>query len=104
MSAAPLNVGPIGPEPAGATPIAEEDLGGLIPDFVATRADLNRVELESITRSLPQLLASARSGGPHAILDYRFMTDLRRRMFAEVWRWPAPFADGRPTSGSCRAT
>jgi Fic-DOC domain mobile mystery protein B len=87
MSTLPLNVGPIGPEPAGATPIAEEDLEGLIPDFVATRADRNRVELESITRSLPQLLASARSVGPHAVLDYRFMIDLHRRMFAEVWRW-----------------
>ena len=59
MNTAPINVGPIGPEPAGATPIAEEDLEGLIPDFVATRADLNRVELESITRSLPALLAAA---------------------------------------------
>ncbi len=87
MNTAPINVGPIGPEPAGATPIAEEDLEGLIPDFVATRADLNRVELESITRSLPALLAAARSGGPHTILEYGFMIDLHRRMFADVWRW-----------------
>jgi Fic-DOC domain mobile mystery protein B len=54
---------------------------------VATRADLNRVELESITRSLPPLLAAARSGGPHTILEYGFMTDVHRRMFADVWRW-----------------
>jgi Fic-DOC domain mobile mystery protein B len=82
-----FNVGAIGPEPAGATPIAEEDLEGLIPDFVATRADLNRVEFESIARSLPRLLAIARSGGPVAVLDYGFLVDLHRRMFAEVWRW-----------------
>jgi len=28
--------GTIGPEPSGATPIEDEDLEGLIPDFVAT--------------------------------------------------------------------
>lgn len=42
-----FNVRTIGPEPPGATPIEEEDLEGLIPDFVATRADLNGVEYES---------------------------------------------------------
>lgn len=43
----------IGPEPNGATPIEEEDLNGLIPDFVATRADLNRVEYDNISKALP---------------------------------------------------
>lgn len=43
----------IGPEPAGATPIDEEDLSELTPDFVATRADLNQVEFENISRALP---------------------------------------------------
>lgn len=83
----PINVGPIGPEPDGGTPLSDEELGGLIPDFVATRGDLNRVELESITGALPRLLALAHSGGPHAVLDYGFLLDVHRRMFAPVWRW-----------------
>ncbi len=87
MSATSPNTGPIGPEPAGATPLDEEDLEGLIPSFVATRADLNRVELESITGSLPRLLTLARTGGPHAVLDYGFLLNLHRRMFSDVWRW-----------------
>lgn len=82
-----LNVGTIGPEPQGATPLPEEDLEGLIPDFAATRADLNRVEFESILRNLPRLLAIARSGGPTVVLDYGFLVDLHRRMFSDVWRW-----------------
>jgi Fic-DOC domain mobile mystery protein B len=82
-----IDFGPIGPEPAGATPIAEEDLDGLIPDFVATRADLDRVEFESIARSLPRLLSAARSGGPESVLNYGFMLDVHRRMFSDVWRW-----------------
>jgi hypothetical protein len=43
----------IGPEPYGATPLEAEDLEGLIPDFVATRADLNQVEFENIIKALP---------------------------------------------------
>lgn len=82
-----FNVAPIGSEPAGATPIEEEDLEGLIPDFVATRADLNQVEFESIARSLPAVRRLARSAGPEAVLDYTFLVDLHRRMFTEVWRW-----------------
>ena len=56
----------IGPEPSGATPIEDEDLEGLIPDFVATRADLNQVEFENITAALPWAHAQARSLGPEA--------------------------------------
>lgn len=46
----------IGREPAGATLIAPEDLEGLIPDFVATRTDLNVVEFENLSGN------SARAG------------------------------------------
>ena len=48
-----FNVRTIGPEPSGATPLEEEDLDGLIPDFVATRADLNQVEFENIAKAVP---------------------------------------------------
>lgn len=82
-----FNLRTIGPEPAGATPIAEEDLEGLIPDFVATRADLNLVEFESIAAALPWALREAASRGPQGILDHAFMIALHRRMFGEVWTW-----------------
>ena len=83
----PLNVKPIGQEPAGATPIEDEELEGLIPNFVATRADLNQVEYENIARHLPDALRFARANGPDAVLDYAFMLRLHRAMFGEVWRW-----------------
>ena len=76
----------IGPEPSGATPIEGEDLEGLIPDFVATRADLNQVEFENITAALPWARAST-FAGPEGILDYGFMLTLHRRMFGDVWSW-----------------
>ncbi|MGH2831412.1 MAG: mobile mystery protein B, partial [Solirubrobacteraceae bacterium] len=77
----------IGPEPSGATPLQQEDLQGLIPDFVATRADLNQVEFENITRAIPWARRQALSFGAEGILDYGFMLTLHRRMFGDVWRW-----------------
>jgi Fic-DOC domain mobile mystery protein B len=77
----------LGPEPSGATPLEQEDLEGLIPDFVATRADLNQVEFENITNALPWAHRQARTLGPDGILDYGFMMTLHRRMFGDVWAW-----------------
>jgi len=82
-----FSVRTIGPEPTGATPIEDEDLEGLIPDFVATRADLNQVEFENITRALPWAIEQTQSFGPHAILQYSFLMDLHKAMFADVWKW-----------------
>ncbi len=94
MSASPehsapseFNVCTIGPEPSGATPIEQEDLDGLIPDFVATRADLNQVEFENITKALAWARRQAISLGPDGVLEYGFMMSLHRRMFGDVWRW-----------------
>jgi Fic-DOC domain mobile mystery protein B len=67
--------------------MGKEDLQGLIPGFVATRADLNQVEFENITKVLPWSQQQARSLGPEGILDYGFMVTLHRRMFGDVWTW-----------------
>jgi hypothetical protein len=68
-----FNIRTIGPEPSGATSLEEEDLEGLIPDFVATRADLNQVEFENITKALPWAQRQALMLGPEGMLDYGFM-------------------------------
>lgn len=82
-----FNARTIGPEPAGATPIADEDLEGLIPDFVATCADLNQVEFENIAKALPWARQQARTLATGGILDSGFMMNLHRRMFGDVWAW-----------------
>jgi Fic-DOC domain mobile mystery protein B len=82
-----MSVRNIGPEPSGATPIDDEGLAGLIPDFVATRADLNQVEFENITKALPWAYRRAESAGPDGVLSHGFMLDLHRRMFGDVWSW-----------------
>jgi len=82
-----FNLRTIGPEPAGATPIEEEDLEGLIPDFVATRADLNQVEFENISKAVPWAQRQATSLGPKGVLGHGFMMALHKRMFGDVWTW-----------------
>ena len=80
-------LGAIGPEPVGATPIEAEDLDGLIPDFVATRADLNQVEFENIANALPWAMRQARVGGAPRLFESAFVFELHRRMFGDVWTW-----------------
>ncbi|MBI4318355.1 MAG: mobile mystery protein B [Chloroflexi bacterium] len=77
----------IGHEPSGATLIADEDLEGLIPEFIATRADLNLVEYENIAKAIPWATRQAGLVGPLGVLDYRFLFTLHRKMFGDVWRW-----------------
>lgn len=77
----------IGPEPQGTTPLEEEDLKGLKPDFVATRSDLNQVEYENIAKALPWAEEQARRLGPLRLLEYSFLFALHRRMFEDVWSW-----------------
>jgi Fic-DOC domain mobile mystery protein B len=81
-----LGLKSIGPEPVGATPLDEEDLKGLIPDFVATRADLNQVEYENIAKALPWARRQARLRGTAAVLQYSFIFELHRQMFGGTQR------------------
>jgi Fic-DOC domain mobile mystery protein B len=81
-----FDVRTIGREPAAA-PLGGEDLLGLIPGFVATRADLEQVEFENINRALPWAELQARSLGPEGILEYGFLFTLHGRMFGDVWTW-----------------
>jgi Fic-DOC domain mobile mystery protein B len=77
----------IGREPTGATPLEEEDLEGLIPDFVINRSDLNKVEFDNIANALPWALRQARILGPEGLLEHGFLLKLHRQMFCDVWKW-----------------
>jgi Fic-DOC domain mobile mystery protein B len=84
---ATFNLRTVGPDVDGATPIDEDELAELIPDFVVTRADLNLVEYENIANALPWARTQATRGGPGRILDYSFVFELHKRMFNDVWKW-----------------
>ena len=80
-------VGSLGHEPDGATPLEDEDLAGLIPSFVATRADLNVVEFDNISKAIPWARREARRRGSSDMMRIDFLFDLHRRMFGDVWNW-----------------
>jgi Fic-DOC domain mobile mystery protein B len=69
------------------TPLAEEEKEGLIPSWLTFRHELNAVEQENI------LLAEqwAFSGRKREILTEKFIRELHKRMFGNVWKWAGTF-------------
>lgn len=77
----------LGPDPAGATPLDDEDLEGLIPEHITTRAELNQAEFENLLRALPWAERQAERTGPVELLTYGFLFKLHQQMFGDVWAW-----------------
>lgn len=73
-------------EPADATPLPPEERADLIPAHIAYRAELNAAEQENIARGQDWALARKRD-----LLSEKFIRDLHRRMFGDVWRWAGKF-------------
>ena len=69
----------------GQTPLDADEADGLIPSWVATRADLDRVEQEGVARAIGW--SRGRRLQPHDIVDEPFVRQLHKRMFGNVWRW-----------------
>jgi Fic-DOC domain mobile mystery protein B len=73
-------------EPDYATPLTAEERVELIPAHIAYRAELNQAEQENIARGQDWALARKRD-----LLSEKFITDLHKRMFGDVWRWAGKF-------------
>jgi Fic-DOC domain mobile mystery protein B len=74
-------------EPPGATPLDEEDLGGLIPTWIATRGDLNVAERDNIVAAMVWAFTPRRPWATSRLLTRDTMATIHRRMFVDVWRW-----------------
>jgi Fic-DOC domain mobile mystery protein B len=70
----------------GATPIDPDEAAGLIPDWLATKSQLNRLEAENIAAA-----AAWASSGRADILRSHYVRELHKRMFGEVWAWAGTF-------------
>lgn len=70
----------------GNTPLTPEEREGLIPSWIATRADLNRAEFDNISRAHAWAAARARD-----VLDFDVLLTLHRQMYGRVWRWAGDF-------------
>ncbi len=78
---------PLLPLGDGHTPLEGDDREGLKLTYVTTRSELNEAEQENILR--------ARQGRRHptlqALLDDKYLRDLHRAMFGDVWAWAGSY-------------
>lgn len=74
-------------EPDGATPLDPGEREGLRFRHITTRGELNELEQANIQSGL--LWLGRRRRGE--VLDERFMRELHRRLFGEVWNWAGEF-------------
>jgi fido (protein-threonine AMPylation protein) len=73
-------------QPDDATPLTPDEMRDLIPAHIAYRRELNEAEQENISRAQDWALNRRRDP-----LSEKFVKDLHRRMFGDVWRWAGRF-------------
>lgn len=74
--------------PDGATPLDSAETEGLLPHHVMTRAELDELEEANIQIGMEWALTTAVLNRRRAdVLTERFLYELHRRMFDEVWDW-----------------
>ena len=69
----------------GQTPLTDEDAAGLVPTWIATRADLYRAEQANILDAATW--AARRRWTTANLLAVDALVGLHRRMFDDVWTW-----------------
>ena len=74
-----------GDDAAGATPLTNEDIDGLIPTFVATRADLNLAEQANIETATLWAFGRRRVASTDRLLTIAYADRVHQRMFADAW-------------------
>lgn len=74
-------------DPPGATPLDAQDLEGLIPGHISTRAELNAWEQANILRAMERL----RRRRSREVLDDVFLRKLHTWMFGDTWRWAGEY-------------
>jgi len=73
--------------PEHATPIDPNEIAGLIPSHVSTRAKLDRVEQDNILEA-ENWLSQRR---PKNVISDEFIRKLHQRMFNRVWKWAGKY-------------
>jgi Fic-DOC domain mobile mystery protein B len=74
--------GPLDERDDAATPLSAEERDGLVPSYITLRGELNEAEQANILEAEGWALARKRN-----VLDERFLNNLHKRMFGNVWRW-----------------
>ncbi|MBN2456315.1 MAG: mobile mystery protein B [Sedimentisphaerales bacterium] len=81
--------------PQGTAPLNKDDIEGLLPIHITTRAELDRWEQDNINEALAWL----ENRKPKDILNETFMKLLHRKMFGNVWKWAGKFRQSNKNIG-----
>jgi Fic-DOC domain mobile mystery protein B len=76
-----------GDEPDGATPLGEDEKEGLRFKHITTRGELDQLEQANIVEGLQWLKKQKNAD----ILSEKFVRDLHKRLFGQVWVWAGEF-------------
>ncbi|HUU52254.1 MAG TPA: mobile mystery protein B [Candidatus Heimdallarchaeota archaeon] len=69
--------------PPGATPLTPEDLEGLLPKYITTRAELNDAEFRNISEAAKKYFLSRKTFQ----LTIGNLYKIHKEMFGHVWKW-----------------
>jgi Fic-DOC domain mobile mystery protein B len=81
--------------PPGATPLNPDEINGLIPTHITSRAELDRWEQDNINEALLWLQRQKRK----EVLNESFMKQLHKKMFCHVWKWAGNFRQSEKNIG-----
>lgn len=73
---------PLLQEDDAATPLSAEERDGLIPAYITLRRELNEAEQKNILAADQWAFSRRRE-----VLEKRFLLNLHKRMFGNVWNW-----------------
>jgi Fic-DOC domain mobile mystery protein B len=81
----------------GQTPLSEEELDGLKILSISTREELDEFEQFNIEKAIQWTLGKKIQ--PKDLLSEKFIKDLHKRMYGEVWKWAGSFRTSEKNLG-----
>lgn len=75
----------------GQTPLDEDEKEGLLLSSVTTREDLDEVEQRNIEQAVQWTYQRRARFTADEILTEKFVNELHKRMFGDVWKWAGTF-------------
>jgi Fic-DOC domain mobile mystery protein B len=73
----------------GQTPLDEEEKDGLLIPTIATRGELDEFEQQNIEQAIQWMLM--RLFKPELIFTEKFIRNVHKRMYANIWAWAGDF-------------
>lgn len=81
----------------GQTPLSEEEMEGLMISSITTRGELNEFEQYNIEKAIEWTLGLKIT--PKQLLSEKFIKDLHKKMYKDVWKWAGVFRDSEKNIG-----